>query len=510
MLLRNYQSRAIDDVTERINDRPILVSPTGSGKTCMAVELVKRLGLRTLWLAHRIELVEQARDTLQAMGLRVGIIKAGYAPDASAPVQVASVQTLVRRAMPIARIVVTDEAHHVCADTYGTILGHYSHAALVGLTATPFRLDGRGLGDVFGSIVVAARAKELCDAGILHEPKVWAAPTPDLRRIPIVAGDFNRGRLAEVMLDNTLVANIVETWKLRANGMRTVVFAVDIEHAKAIRDEFEGAGFYAEHLDGTTPSEERSAILQRLRDGSTRLVTNCMVLTEGWDLPALECAVVARPTASLNLHLQMIGRIMRACDGKSGAVVLDHACNHHRHGKVTRHIEYSLDSGVVVAESDPLGLRRCAECGFMYDPDLPACPECGHVHEPEPRKAAVVPIDGELYEFQPADFDERREAWIAWESQRIASGYQPDWSAFRYKQQYGSWPVTGIIDGQRELIDPTAATSREKEAVYRNFLTIARDKGYKDGWASHQYKAIFGVWPSGFVGSVKKDVPCRT
>ncbi len=502
--LRPYQSSAIADVLAALDRSPILVLPTGAGKTVCAVEVVKRHGGHCLWLAHRMELIEQAATRLEAHGLNVGIIKAGYPAAPLMRVQVASVQTLVRRDPPPADLIIIDECHHAAAQSYRTILDAYPGVPLVGLTATPFRLDGRGLGDLYGDLVIAATPAELCDQGYLHAPKVWASHSPDLRGVKVTAGDYNLRALAERVNTSKLVGDIVETWQKRAAGRRTVAFAVDIEHSRAIVDAFQMTGVPAEHLDGRTPLVNRESILRRLRSGETQVVSNCMVLTEGWDLPALECAIVARPTASLNLHLQMIGRIMRASEGKAGAVVLDHAGNHHVHGLVTRRLNYSLDGDSKVGFDEPLGLRRCSACGLFFDSGEPACPECGWVPERVSRERPGVQGDGELTEFVE-DFEYQREFWQSTEAQREGMLYQEGWSAYRYKERFGDWPVLA----GRELVDVENATREEKEAVYRQFVELAAEKGFKPGWASHRYRGVFGVWPKGFVRNTRRESMAR-
>ena len=489
--LRDYQARAVEQVLEKLGRRPILVSPTGSGKTTMATEIVQRLGMPTLWLAHRKELIDQAAERLAAHGLDVGIVMAGYAPQPAAQVQVASVQTLVRREKPHAQLIVIDEAHHATAKTYGDILDCYPNAARVGLTATPFRLDGRGLGDLFGELVVAAWPDELCAAGVLHKPRVWASKAPDLRGVRVVAGDYSVGALAERTNTAELNADIVRTWLKHARDRRTVAFAVDVEHSQAITQAFQAHGVAAEHLDGSTPRDVRDAILSRLRQGETRIVCNCMVLTEGWDLPALECAVIARPTASLNLHLQMIGRVMRACDGKDGAIVLDHAGNHHVHGLVTRRLDYTLGNEKV-GFSEPLGLRRCSNCGLLFETGERCCPECGWEPQGEgKRRRPAIHGEGELAEFDDSSFDYRRQVWVQIEAQRQAAGYKAGWSYYRFFDRFGVAPI--VADG--ELVNPQNATPEEKAEVYREFLRIAALKGYKPGWAAYRFREAFGHWP---------------
>lgn len=504
MELRDYQSRAVVQTIASIDARPILVAPTGSGKTVMGTEVVRRLNVPTIWLAHRKELITQAMRQLESFGIRCGIIMAGFPESKSALVQVASVQTLVRREIPAAELLVIDECHHATAESYTSIIERNENTNILGLTATPFRLDGRGLGNLFNKIIVAATPKELCDRGILHAPKVWASKSPDLRGVRVVAGDYQLSALSERQNRPELTADIIDTWKKRCFGKRTVCFAVDVLHSKAIVQAFNDAGVNAEHLDGSTNRDERDLILLRLASGETTIVSNCMVLTEGWDLPALECAIVARPTASLNLHLQMIGRIMRAAVGKDAAIVLDHAGNHHVHGLVTRKIKYSLDD-TKVGHDDPLNLKRCQNCGLMYDSHETQCPDCGWQPTPKQRDEIGVHHYGQLSEFDDSEFEYRQEFWNLLEAQRMEFGYQPGWSWFRFKDRFGDEPIIINVDGYMELIDPACATLEEKRAYYEHLIGVARSKGFKEGWASFRYKEAFGVWPKGFVSEVKND-----
>jgi len=498
--LRPYQHAAVDATLAALDRDPVLVAPTGSGKTTMAVEIVTRLHRPTLWLAHRAELIEQAAHRLEDFGLAVGIIKAGMAPFPLAPVQVASVQTLVRRIPPRAELIVIDECHHAAADTYGKILEQYPSVPTVGLTATPFRLDGRGLGDIFGTIITAAAVAELVEQQYLHAPKIWATKAPDLRGVKVTAGDYNRRQLAERTNTADMRADIVAQWQAHAADRRTVAFAVDRQHSRDIVAAFQEAGVPAEHVDGATPADERTAILGRLRTGETHVVSNCMILTEGWDLPALECAILARPTASLCLHLQQVGRVMRACADKDGAIVLDHAGNHYAHGLVTRPIQYSLDPDTKAGHTEGLGLRRCAACALLYPLSTRECPDCGHVNAPNERARPEIHGPGQLAPLD--DWTYKTALWNSIEAERQAMEYKPGWSYFRYIETTGERPL--VIAG--ELVNPVKATQEQKATQYRRLLAQARAKQYRDGWAAHQFRDVFGTWPRGFVAQVRRDI----
>lgn len=501
---RDYQHKAINDLFAVLDKRPILVAPTGSGKTVMATEFVEEFlanhggnvglfGGHVLWLAHRKELIEQAAKHLADYGMFTGIIKAGIKPSPMAKIQVAAVQTLARRDKPPADLIIIDECHHARAKTYEKILAEYPDAAIVGLTATPFRLDGRGLGDIFGELVIAASSTELIEQGYLVAPRVYASSAPDLRGIHSRGGDYVISELAEAVNTHGNIEHIVETWQNRAAGMKTVVFAVNIAHSQAISAAFCDKGISAAHIDGSTARKDRGSILDDLRVGRLNVVSQCMILTEGWDLPALECVIMARPTASLNLHLQMLGRVMRATEGKTGALVLDHAGNHHVHGLVTRKLDYTLDSGAKVGMAEPLGLKRCRACGLFFDTSRFACPECGWKPEASDYKKAVREATGdkELSEFWDDTYEYRNEFWKMTEALRIASEFKPAWSNYRYKERFDEWPT--VANG--ELVDVDNATMENKQAVYADLLKVAESKGFKPGWAAYRYKDIFGVWP---------------
>ncbi len=492
MTPRPYQAKAHDQVIEHLADNPVLTSPTGSGKTFIATRIIRTLDRRTIFLAHRRELIHQAADSLRGYGLDVGIIMAGEAATPNAQVQVASVQTLLRREPPRADLLVIDEAHHVCSASLTRLVEAYPGIPRLGLTATPFRADNRGLGSAFGRIIVAATPAELVRDGTLVEPVVYAPADPSLDGVRKRGGDYAVGELAERMGKRKLVGDVVQTWLRMANGRRTVCFAVNVAHSQSIVGEFRTRGVAAEHLDGTTSKAQRDAILYRLRTGYTTVVSQCQVLTEGWDLPTLEVAIVARPTASLCLHLQMVGRIMRVADGKAGAVVLDHAGNHLRHGVVTQALTYSLEDGAQPAASrdGEVGMKRCTACYLLIAAGSSVCPACGHEFP------AVLPEveEGELELLSKDGRPSLRDQQVIWDridTRRFALGFRPAWSLHEFKRQVGFKPM--VRDGV--VIDPAHAPEDAKRAVYEKYLRIQRERGHDPRWVGIRFKAVFGHWP---------------
>jgi len=492
--LRDYQAALIEQALPQLERNPLLVMPTGAGKTFTCAAMVRQLGMRTLWLAHRRELVSQAEETLRGLGLDTGVILAGHKPRPRAQVQVASVQTLARREAPKVELVVVDEAHHAAAKSYRKLLARVD-APVVGLTATPFRLDGKGLRDAgFGAIVQTTSTAELCERGVLVEPLVYAPHVPDLKGLRKRAGDYETRALSERMSDAKLIGDIIENWHEYAEGRRTICFAVDVAHSEKLVERFRAAGVAAEHLDGKTPTDKRAATLGRLASGETTVLSNVGIVSEGFDLPALDVAVIARPTASLAWHLQALGRIVRSCPGKSGALVLDHAGNHRRHGFVTDPIAYSLDGAEPAEQTDPGKPRTkgCPSCNLEVPQSTRRCPACGYAWP----KPSLEEVEGRLALLNPGSAPPlhlQQEAWDRIVERQRERGYKEGWRYVQFQQMFGFAPAE--IDGH--IIDPKRATKDQKRAVYHRLLDEADSRGHKRGWAAHRYRDAFGVWPRG-------------
>ena len=272
--------------------------------------------------------------------------------------------------LPPANLVIVDEAHHARARTWRRLIEAYPLARIVGLTATPCRGDGRGLGNTFELLIEGASVAELVAGHWLVQTKVYAPSRPDLTGIQVRRGDYVEDQLAAKVNTAQLVGDIVEHWHKLGECRRTVVFAVNVAHSVHIRNEFRRSGVLAEHIDGSTPLEERNSILKQLATGKIEIVTNCQVLTEGWDCPEVSCIVLARPTKSLGLYRQMTGRTLRPAPGKTDALVLDHAGAVFQHGFVDDPIVWTLD------EDERAENQAHSRRGEHHAPALTTCPEC--------------------------------------------------------------------------------------------------------------------------------------
>jgi DNA repair protein RadD len=353
-ILRPYQIDIAADFERHIAQgerKFLLVAPTGSGKTVIASAIIAGSTRRVLVVAHRREIINQTSEKLTARGVSHGIIQAGDEKKLRpiAAVQVASIQTLHARAirsttmlMPVADLLIIDEAHHACAMTYKKVIEAYPNAIVLGLTATPCRGDGRGLGGIFKTMIECPQVPDLIEQGYLVRARVYAPVDPDLRGVRTQAGDYVESQLAERMDRDTLVGDIITHWFKYGERRKTIAFACSVGHSVHICDEFVKAGVRAEHLDGSTSIDERAAILHRLACGESEVITNCMVLTEGFDLPDMSCIILARPTKKMGLYRQMIGRGLRPSDGKTHVVILDHSGAVFRHGLPEDRVEWTL------------------------------------------------------------------------------------------------------------------------------------------------------------------------
>lgn len=448
--LRPYQEDAIARAHARIASgvrRLLVVAPTGSGKTTIAADLIRTsvsAGQRVLFVAHRRELILQAYHRLLQQGLSeptVGVIMANDPRRRpTAPVQVASIDTLRSRAKPPADLVFVDECHRALAKSYRDLATHYERAVHLGLTATPYRADGRGLGDAYDELLVVASPRLLITEGFLVEPRVFTVPPsarPDLTGVRVKGGDYDEAALARAVDRQNLVGNLVEHWHRHARGLRTVTFAVSVAHSRHIMERFRDAGVAAEHLDGLTPIRERDAILGRLDAGDTQVVCNVGVLAEGWDQPAVKALILARPTKSTGLYLQQAGRILRPWNG-TGAVILDHGGCALEHGLPQDDRTFSLETRPRHASARVAPVRTCPSCYAVLRAAARICPACGAelVSLPElPEESAE-----QLVEMETTRAGRERAEWDRLRAIAATKGYKPAWAYYRFREVFGRSP----------------------------------------------------------------------
>ncbi len=449
--LRPQQRHLLDELDRAMasGERHIVAqAPTGFGKTIIGAALAKRNcddRRRTLFIVPALSLIDQTVEKFFAEGIRdVGVIQADHEmTNWSRPVQIASVQTLMRRQMPPTDMVIIDEVHRWFDAFEEWLEGPWKHLPVIALTATPWT---RGLGKHFRKLIVGATAAQLIDAGYLSKFRVFAPASPDLTGVRTVAGDYRDDDLSKAMDKPALVADVIDTWIERGQDRPTLCFAVDRAHAKHLQQKFIDAGVAAGYVDAYTDADERKEIARQFHAGEIRVVCNVGVLTTGidWNVHAV---IMARPTKSEMLFVQMIGRGLRTADGKADCLILDHSDNHLRLGFVTDIHHDELDDGKPRQKAEPKARealpKKCPKCSYLKAPKLVICPACGF--KPEP-KCKVVNKEGDLVEFsargkpKPSDNRDAVEFYRQLKHFAASRGYKAGWVAYKYKEKFGDWP----------------------------------------------------------------------
>jgi superfamily II DNA or RNA helicase len=429
--LRPYQSTLVDDIRGAYamgHRAPLVVLSTGGGKTTIFAYVTAAAaakGRAVFLVCHRAELVRQIAGTLARFGCVHRIVAPGPIVRqcqvaqfktlgrswvGQSRVYVCSAQTLVKRLDQLADrpdIIVVDEAHHLTeASTWGTIVKAYPEAKLLPVTATPIRLDGKGLGLGAGgfadTLLMGPTMRELIDGGHLSPYRIFAPPNAlDLTGVRTRAGDFARDQLAGAVDKPMITGDAVQHYRRLAAGKRAVAFCVSVAHAEHVAAEFRLAGVPAEFLDGTMDPAARQAVIERFEAGETLVLSSCDIVSEGFDLPAIEAAILLRPTQSLGLYLQQVGRALRVFPGKAEAIILDHVGAVITHGLPDEEREWSLDGvkrGKRAAKDNEPGVDRVSTCPKCFTIHLPApsCPTCGHVYPLKARR--VEQAEGDLVE----------------------------------------------------------------------------------------------------------------
>ena len=401
MNLRPYQQQLVNDIRlqYQLGKRSVLaVLATGGGKTvCFShiAQAAAKKGNRVLIAVHRAELLDQASRSLP---MSHGIIAANRGMDLSHAVQVASVQTLARRLHLLPRdffqLVIIDEAHHSNAKQWADTLQHFQQAHLLGVSATPCRLDGQGLGDHYQAMVQGPSAQWLTDNGYLARARVLAPPGFSSDGLRKRMGDFDT-KEAEHRV-GTIMGDCFSHYRKHLNGQTAIAFCCSVAHAEAVASLFLSHGVPAASIDGKMTTEQRRDLLQALGIGRIKVLTSCALIGEGVDVPSVGGCILLRPTQSVGLHLQMIGRCLRP-SGDKVAVVLDHVGNTLRLGHHLEEREWTLDGAVKRDREQAPSVKVCPVCFATSASAVQVCPDCGHVFAPQETRELKV-VEGELQE----------------------------------------------------------------------------------------------------------------
>jgi superfamily II DNA or RNA helicase len=458
--LRDYQLQDMEEIRALYREghsRVLLVAPTGSGKGTIAAYIVRSSsskGKRIQFWVNRRTLVHDMSGRLNRLGVDHGVIMAGSKRKKPwEPVQIASIDTLRNYdKLPEAHLVIVDEAHFAVSRGWKDMFARYPDAKFLFLTATPVRLSGEGMCEIADVMVMGPSVQMLIDRGYLVPARVFAPSKPDLQGIRSAHGDYNQKQLSERCDNVTLVGDIVDTWKRLASDRKSVAFAVDKRHAEHIAESFRCAGITATTVTDETSDDEREKIWEDFDNGALRVVPSVGVISYGWDHPICSCTILARPTQSVALYLQQVGRGCRPAPGKTDLLVLDHAGNTQTHGFYHDEREWSLQGGCINKRANKDGapaVTYCRACLLTFLPGPDKCPACGAIIVKKGREIEVV--EAELEELRRRDtklktaeewrrtttIPQRMEMFDGWQRTAKERGYSPRWAVTKYAVIFG-------------------------------------------------------------------------
>lgn len=373
--LRDYQIDLIDKVDNAFKNyrKVLLVAPCGSGKTVIASSLIQSeyFDNHKVWfIVHRKELLDQAEQTFKNLGL----------PEDSCKVYM--IQSLKNKLSKITEkpdIIVTDEAHHSTSNTYKRLVDAFQSTRILGLTATPTRLGGSPLGDLFDTMIQGVSANDLIKRKYLADYDYYAPKVDlDFTEARIVAGDYSKADIDMLMNKPKIYGDILNNFKTLAANRKTIAYCSSIEYSKKIAEMFNDNGFKAVHFDGSTPKKERDKIIQDFRDGKIQILCNVDLVGEGFDVPDCECVLLLRPTQSLSLYIQQATRCLRPNENKK-AIIIDFVGNAYRHGMPTEDRKWTLTEKIKCSNKSgepEILVRQCTNCFKCYQGTARVCPYC--------------------------------------------------------------------------------------------------------------------------------------
>lgn len=470
--LRPFQRNSIAEIFDQIRrdreqnhaTRAILQLPTGSGKTVVAAAIVRlavERGRRLIFCVPALVLIEQTIERFVANGINrsdIGVIQSNHPlTNPALPIQIASIQTLARRNInrfPHADLVIIDEAH-VYYGLYDEWFESWNNIPFLGLSATPWT---KGLGNIYKTLIQPITLSELVEAGWLSDFRAFAKGHPDLSNVHTRGGDYIESELEVAM--HPLTADIVKTYIKDGESRPALCFAVNCAHAQELQQDFCANGISAAYMDAYTEAEDRQQIFDDFTAGRYQVICNVGVLTTGLDLD-VRLIILARPTKSEILYVQIIGRGLRIAEGKEDCLIFDHSSTTSNLGFVTDIHHDSLDDGKKNTsgsyESETPLPKECPKCQILKAPGVHICPNCGF----EPVKQSdVFVVPGELIEL------ERTRA--------------------------------------KAKLNRNSSTE-EKTQFLAELKCHAAKKGFKRGWAQNQFREKFGVWPNKYKGTPPAD-----
>lgn len=451
--LRDYQDRMIGEARVALRNkvkRLLLQAPCGAGKTVIASSIIKGAVERekvVYFMTHRGELAKQGSKTFTRFEIPHGFIWAAFSHNPMRKVQIAMIDTLRNRyeKLPIPDILVIDECHHSVSASWRAIIDYYHSKGtiIIGLSATPQRLDGRPLNDLFDFMVRGPAPKELIARGALSKFDYYAPPmVANLEGVGTKMGDFDTKEQAERVNTAKVFGDAIDHYKAHLTGKRAIAFCVNIAGSKKLVAQFQAEGIPAAHVDGEMEQAERARYIKQFEDGEILILSNVSLFGEGFDVAACDGVIMLRATQSLSLHIQMCGRALRPHESKEVAIILDHVGNITRHGLPDYDHEWSLEGrkkkkGKKKAEDNepvPDG-KQCPKCYQVVDSDAKVC-RCGHVFPVKTGPGVALDVQLEkVTEEQAAEMAKARrieagkaDSLAALQKIGAERGYKPGWA----------------------------------------------------------------------------------
>lgn len=413
-----HQEKNIHEIRDEFRKGVLAVLwylPTGGGKSFAAAFMIltaMETGKTCWFIVHRRELLRQTERQFKDLGIEYGVVAAGRPMQPDKLVQLCSINTLSRRLDKLKRpnLAIVDECHHLPAASWSEVIAKLGRFYMVGLSASPCRLDGRGLGDYFGSMVHGLSIRDLILNGFLSPFKTYAPPTVDTSGLHVRAGDYKHEELEALMDQPSITGSAVSEYQKLCSGKRAIVFCTSIEHSKHVAKQFKDAGYTAAHIDGTTDDQLRDMIISDFEKGSIKILCNVDLCGEGLSINAIECVILLRPTQSLALYIQQVGRGLRVWPGKEYLTILDHVGSTKKFGFIDDQRDWSLhQTAIKQKKKPPPGVRVCPSCFAASPARVTKCVECGHVFEIRERQS-VEERQGELVEMTREDMEKARQA----------------------------------------------------------------------------------------------------
>lgn len=436
LVLRDYQENLINKVKDSWKNgykHPCIVAPCGAGKTVILAEMAKKATekkKRVMFIVHRKELCEQTSKTFEKYGVDMNYCSVNM------------IQTLANNLDEVEKpdFIMVDENHHSKANSYKKIFEKFTDIYRIGVTATPTRLDGSGFKDVNDILIEEVTAKWLIENNYLAPAKLFSAPLIDLKGVKTKKGEYDTGECEQLLDNNIVYGDVIKHWRDKAENKQTIVYCVSVKHSENTAKIFLDEGITAAHIDGTTPKKQRDEVISDFRAGEIRVLCNCDIVSEGFDVPDCECVILLRPTQSLTIFIQQSMRCMRPKEGKQ-AIILDHVANVFRFGLPWKDREWTLEgkknkNKKKAKEEEENTFWTCEGCFFSWDKSEGRfCPDCG----------LEIPIS-------------ERELKII--------------------------EQTKLIEITEKMFEKSRKEKREE------LKRIQADKGYKKGWIWHQMQAF--------------------